>query len=173
MEEGPRDCPMSMWDGSQRNMVHSIGRHETGKRGVFIKICPSPKVWEPFKVTAPSCMAVAIWKKNANSAHRSVRGLFSSTYSCWQRRYEPLWNLIPIMHWAFKVKNIVILCRVMLYEPSAIRSPPWYWQQRNEPCSMMAGAILRKHWRLFKENGETQFSLWKKPTQVLPIPSAQ
>jgi len=36
---------------------------------------------------------LAIWKQIANGAHKSVIALLSTTYSCWRRRSEQLWNL--------------------------------------------------------------------------------
>jgi hypothetical protein len=54
-------------------------------------------------------------------------------------------------------------------------NPLRQWQRRYEPCSMMPVAKLgpvKKHWWLFKDNGETQFT-FKKPTHVLPIPTAR
>jgi hypothetical protein len=44
---------------------------------------------------------LAIRKQIANGAHRSVSGLFSTTYSCWQLCYEQIWNLYATAQWTF------------------------------------------------------------------------
>jgi hypothetical protein len=48
------------------------------------------------KFRAPSCILIGYLKTIANGAHSSVSGLFSITFSCWQRRYEQILSLFPM-----------------------------------------------------------------------------
>ncbi len=52
-----------------------------------------------------------LWERIANGAHSSFLSLSFTTYSCWQRRYEQIWRLLPFVPWTFEAQNVVILCR--------------------------------------------------------------
>jgi hypothetical protein len=130
---------------------------------------------EPFKVTAQSRTAVGYLDPNFQWRTQTCQQPFIyCTYSCWWWRYEQIRNLFPIAQWTFLSENFVILCRQRCYERSSILAtrserssmlPTAQWLLCDVAnCAMMPVAKLRPvriHCRLYKEKGETQFSLWK------------
>ncbi len=144
------------------------------------KFACTPCRESPWKLQRHLVRLLAIfWKQIANGAHRSVSGILSTTYSCWQLSYEQIWNLFcnvamnilspdccySLLATALKTLFNISNGAMPLHD---IGNIAWtlrkYWQQRYEPCAIMPVAMLGPvllHWRLFKENGEALFSLWK------------
>ncbi len=132
-----------------------------------------PVLWESFKVTVPSV------------------GYFETDCQCRTPICQRLSKVFFLLHTAVGngAMNKFEIClqrhkehfkpRMLLFSVGkCAMSVPQYWQQRNKllldvgNCIMMpvAGldrpgqALLRQvwiHWQLYKEHGETQFSLWK------------
>jgi hypothetical protein len=63
----------------------------------FLEKCGRPPSSEsPLKLTAPSCILIGYLITIANGVQSSVSGLLSTTFSCWQRRYEQILSLFPM-----------------------------------------------------------------------------
>jgi hypothetical protein len=116
--------------------------------GVFRKIRPSLILWEPFSnISRHLVQLLAIWKQIANGAHSSVSGLLFTTYSCWQWRYEQIWNLFLMAQWTFKAQNVVILCRKRRYEYSAkLATAQWMLRDLGYWAMMPVHCTLRSVW---------------------------
>jgi hypothetical protein len=73
---------------------------------------------------------LAFWKQIASGAHSSVSGLLFPKHSCWQRRYEQIWNLFPMAQWKFEAQNVGILWRQQRYKCS-VKLGTAQWMLRN------------------------------------------
>ncbi len=78
-----------------------------------------------------------------------------------------LWrNLEPVANGTEKLynRNVILHCRQRRYERSLVLAAAQWTLRDVGNCAMMSVSMLGSveiRWRLFKENGETQFSLWK------------
>ena len=97
---GPKSCSLlkvlsSEMDAAEISFTLQVVLKSEEQR-ILEKSTHPPSYQSPSNLRRHLVQLLAIWKQLANGAHSSVSGLFFTTYSCWQRRYEQICNLFTM-----------------------------------------------------------------------------